>query len=155
MTRAKRRDQAGAVVMEFALAFSLFSVAFLAVIEFSRLMLTWGAAAEATRRGARLASICEFGTNQASLIRSQVKPLLTASGQVDLGQRTDWLMIDYLPAGCGPDSCTMVDVRLNAVSASLLIPGLSNAIPLPAFPARLTREAMRNSTSDGSNANCA
>lgn len=155
MTRANRRDQAGAVLMEFALAFSLFSVAFLAVIEFSRLMLTWGAAAEATRRGARLASTCAFGTSQATLIRSKVQPLLTASGQVDLGQRTDWLAITYLPVGCGAESCTMVDVRLNAVSVSLLIPGWSNVITLPAFPARLPREAMRNSTSDGSNANCA
>jgi hypothetical protein len=155
MTCLNRGNQAGGIMIEFALAFSLFCVAFLAVVEFSRLSLTWGAAAEATRRGARLASICEFGANQASLIRSQVRPLLTSSGQVDLGQRTDWLVIDYLPLGCGPDSCTMVDVRLNAVSVSLMVPGFSNAIPLPAFPARLTREAMRNSTADGSNASCA
>lgn len=154
MNARLRHAQAGSVIVEFALAFSLFWVGLIAVVEFSRLMFTWGTAAEATRRAARLASTCAVGTAQADQIRAKVRPLVIASGQVDLGTRTDWLAISYLPSGCTADTCTMVDARLSNVAVSMMVPGLSRSITIPAFPVRLPREAMRNSTTDGSNAKC-
>lgn len=149
------RNDAGSIIVEFALSVSVFCVALIAVVEFSRLMYAWGSAAEGTRRAARLATTCSISAQTEAAIRARVRPFVVSSGQVDLGTRTDWLVISYLPAGCTSETCTVVEARLNAVQPKLAIPFVSGSVTLPPFPVRLPREAMRTSTSDGANPACA
>ncbi len=137
--------QAGAVTVEFAFAFMIFWTAMMAVFEFSRLMLTWGAASEATRVAARLAAVCDKTPDQQAVIRRRVAGLLTASGQIDLGTSTDWLLITYYPAGCTAESCTFVEAKLSNLHPVMMIPGLSQAVTLPDFRINSPRESMRNS----------
>lgn len=147
--------QSGIALMEFALSFMVFWVILMGVIEFSRLMMAWGTAAEATRLAARLASTCDMGSTQEIRIRDRVKYFVTASGQIDLGTRTDWLVLNYLPSGCTADTCTLVEAKLNLVKANLLIPlpGFSG-IPVPAYSTRVMRESMRNTISTETNGVC-
>lgn len=152
--RYSTRRQDGAVTVEFALTFMVFWVCFLAVIEFSRLMFVWGTAAEATQKAARLASICEIDITQEARIRDAVSKFVTASGQVDLATRTDWLTFSYLPAGCTKLTCTQVEVALNNVSAQLLAPLPVTTVNLPAYKTRHARETMSNSMGSEQNDVC-
>lgn len=151
---ARYQSQSGAVLLEFALSFILFWTALISVIEFSRYMFSWATASEATRLAARLASICEQGPVQETRIRARVKGLVVASGQIDLGTRSDWLSINYFPAGCNSNSCYFVEAKLSGLRPDLSIPGLNQMITLPEFRVRTPRETMRNVITDGTNAAC-
>lgn len=154
MKRARRNRQAGSLIVEFALSFTLFWTAMIGVIEFSRFMFAWSTASEATRLAARLASICDVGAAQDAVIRGKVEGLILASGQIDLGTRTDWLQIAYLPSGCTANTCAFVEARLQDIHPSLSIPGFSSVVTLPAFRVRSPREAMRNVIKGETNVTC-
>lgn len=139
------RHQAGVATVEFALSFMVFWLAFTAVVEFSRLMFVWGTAAEATQMAGRLASICEIGTTQEERIRNHVAKLVTASGQVNLTGRTDWLKFTYFPSGCTKSTCTQVEVGLHDIPAQLWLPLPATTVKLPEFRTRQPRETMSNS----------
>lgn len=138
------RNCSGALTVEFAFAFMLFWTALIGVFEFSRLMLSWGAASEATRLAARLAAICDMSAAQESVIRNRVASTLQASGQIDLAGRTDWLVLSYYPTGCTSETCQFVEARLTNIHPQLNIPGLTGRVTLPEFRLRSPREAMRN-----------
>lgn len=143
--KAGRAKQAGAVTVEFAFAFMIFWTAMISVFEFSRLMLTWGAASEATRLAVRLAAVCDKTPDQQAVIRRRVANLLTASGQIDLGASTNWLLITYYPAGCTAENCTFVEAKLSNLHPAMMVPGLSKTVTLPDFRINSPREGMRNS----------
>ncbi len=147
-------DQRGTAMVEFALAFMLFWTALIAVIEFARLMFSWGTASEATRIAARLASICDKTSTQQAHIRARVSQYLTASGQIDLAGRTDWLTISYFPTGCTVDTCQQVEAKLYNIHPNMHVPGLNKIITLPEFRMRLPRESMRNSIQGENNNAC-
>lgn len=113
-----------------------------------------GTASEATRLAVRLASICDQGPVQEARIRKRVEGLILASGQIDLGARTDWLKLNYFPAGCNSGSCIFVEAELNGLQPNLMVPGLGSAINLPSFRVRAPREALRNVIKDETNAAC-
>ena len=144
-TLRKMRRQEGVATVEFALSFMVFWLAFTAVVEFSRLMFVWGAAAEATQMAVRLSSICDIGATQEERIRNRVEKLVTASGQVDLTGRTDWLKFTYFPSGCTKSTCTQVEVGLYDIPARLLLPLPAPTVKLPEFRTRQPRETMSNS----------
>jgi hypothetical protein len=147
-------NQRGAVLIEFALSFMIFWTVLIGVIEFSRYMFSWATASEATRIAARLASICDKGPVQEGRIRSRVERLIRASGQIDLGTRTDWLILTYYPAGCNSETCTFVEAKLQGLQPQLSIPGVSSVAPLPEFRVNAPREAMRNVIKEETNASC-
>lgn len=146
--------QSGSILIEFALSFVIFWTAMIGVIEFSRYMFSWGTASEATRVAARLASICDKGPVQEERIRGHVARLINASGQIDLGTRTDWLVLTYFPAGCSTNTCTFVEAKLQGLQPSLSIPGVSAVAALPEFRVRAPREAMQNVIKDETNVAC-
>jgi hypothetical protein len=154
MKHARHNSQSGAVLLEFALSFMIFWTVMIAVIEFSRYMFSWGTASEATRLAARLASICDQGPVQESRIRKRVEGLILASGQIELGTRTDWLLLNYYPAGCDSGSCIFVEARLSGLQPNLMVPGLGSALNLPTFRVRAPREALRNVIKDETNEVC-
>ena len=145
----KRRGsrQAGAVLLEFTLSFVVFWVVFIGLVEFARTVLTWNAAQEVTRMAARYASLCDKNLSQQSLIMGRLRYLVMATGQVDVGDRLDWLQFTYLPAGCTDATCEQVQVRLNDVRLSLMLsgfPGFPSDVVLPDNRVTVARETMRN-----------
>jgi hypothetical protein len=148
------RHITGVATVEFALAFSIFVVALLGVVEFGRLMLAWNTAAEATRLASRLAAICDPGPAQHARIRNRVRYFIEASGQLQPGEGGDWLEFDYLPAGCTASNCTHVQTNLKNLQATLLIPTMELGIDIPAYRTRQVREIMRNVVAGEPNSAC-
>jgi hypothetical protein len=154
----------GAVMIEFALTVLIFAIAMLAVIELSRAMFVWNTSAEATRRAARLASICEPTLTQQNIIREKVKIFVQSSGQITLGPGGDWLQFTYLPAGCDACEsgsnctsgllCRQVEAKLSGLSFELMIPITALSISLPEHRVRVVRESMRNAISGDPNSSC-
>lgn len=144
------RAQSGSVLAELAMSALLFILLLLAIIEFGRLMLTYSAIAEASRVAARLAAICGPG-NEAG-IRQAVSGWARAGGHrpADDG----WLQIGFLPAGCSAATCTMAEAWIEGYRARLLLPGPFPEITLPAFPARVSREAFAPVVAGWANPGC-
>lgn len=153
MLRALRCNR-GATAVEFALTVSIFLTLLLAIIEFSRLMMLWGTATEATRIAARMGSLCSPGAITEQAIRNRVASLLEASGQVALNGRTGWLVLNYAPVGCTEATCTMVTARLSGLSVRLDIPGPARTVTLPDFSASAPREAMLSTIVNTQNDAC-
>jgi Flp pilus assembly protein TadG len=61
--KVSRRDERGAALLEFGMAAMIFFTALFGTLEFSRLLWTHNALADATRRGARWASINSLNVN--------------------------------------------------------------------------------------------
>ncbi len=114
----KLKQQKGVVLLEFTLCFVIFWIVFIGVIEFSRTLVSWNAAQEATRMAAKMASTCDKSADQSSRIRSNLRYLLQSAGQVDLRERIDWLELEYFPVGCTANTCEQVQARLNDVRCS-------------------------------------
>lgn len=148
------RCNRGATAVEFALTVSIFLTLLLGIIEFSRLMMLWGTASEATRMAARMGSLCSPGPVTEQAIRNRITPLLEASGQVSLAGRTGWLTLSYTPAGCTEANCTMVTAKLSGLSVQLDIPGPARSVTLPDFSATAPREAMLSTILNTANDAC-
>ena len=129
--------QRGSTIVEFALVLLLFFTFLLAVMDFSRLLFTWNAAAEATRAGARYAVVCDDTGNEAAVL-ARMQALLPQITGIDLA---------WAPAGCNATDCTGVTVTVQGLSHRWISPvlGLAAAtdLPLPGFSTTLTREVMR------------
>jgi len=141
--------QRGAAVVEFALVAMIFFVLILGIFEFGRVMFTWNSAVEATRRGARLAVVCDMNNAQ---IKAQMRSILpvVADGDID---------ITYLPNGCNADTCESVTVSIlpdGQTSAALqfYIPFLNSAWRIPAFSTTLTRESLSSGSGLDANPDC-
>ena len=151
---ATRSFQTGAAMIEFALSVSIFFVALIAVVEFSRFMLLWNTAAEAASMASRLASLCDPGAVQQARIREKVRYFIEASGQIKVGSRSDWLVFSYWPANCSQSDCTLVQTQLSGLQASLMIPAKALSLPLPAYRSPRLREAMNNVIAGEANSSC-
>lgn len=152
--RRVMRCNRGATAVEFALTVAIFLTLLLAIIEFSRLMMLWGTASEATRIAARTGSLCSPGAITEQAIRKRVTVLLEASGQLTLDGRSDWLALSYSPLGCTEADCTLVTARLSGLRVDLGIPGSTRSIALPDFSATAPREAMLSTIANTPNDAC-
>lgn len=151
---AARTAQTGATMVEFALSVSVFFIALIAVMEFSRFMLLWNTAAEAAAMASRLASLCDTGAVQQARIREKVRYFVEATGQITVGSRSDWLVFSYWPANCTQADCTLVQTQLSGLEASLMIPAAPLTLPLPAYRSPRLREAMNNVIAGEANSSC-
>ena len=141
--------QRGAAVVEFALVAMIFFVLLIGIFEFGRVMFTWNSAVEATRRGARLAVVCDMNVAQIKTQMRSILPVL-ADGDID---------ITYLPSGCNADSCESVTVSIlsgNQSSAAFqyYIPFLNSAWKIPEFSTTLTRESLSSGSGQDANPDC-
>jgi Flp pilus assembly protein TadG len=57
-----KSTQCGVAAVEFALICVIFFTLILGIMDFGRLLFTWNSATEATRRGVRLAVVCDKNT---------------------------------------------------------------------------------------------
>jgi Flp pilus assembly protein TadG len=128
--------QGGATVVEFALVLLLFSMFLLGLLDFSRLLFTWNAASEATRAGARFATVCADTTNSSAVL-TKMKALLPQVTSVGVA---------WEPIGCTAATCEGVTVSITGLNYRWIspIPGqVTRLIPMPDFSTYLPREMMR------------
>lgn len=132
--RAVRQAQRGATAVEFAIVAAVFFMLMLGMIEMARLLWTWNAAGEATRRGARMAVVCDIGDADIKTRMRQMLPALT----------NEHITVAYLPAGCTSANCQTVRVTLAGYTHEPILPFLALAIPIPTFQTTLPREYMQS-----------
>jgi hypothetical protein len=134
---ARRQTQTGSTAVEFALVMRVFLTFFLGLLDLTRLLYTWQAAAEAARVGARYAAVCDDTTRSAD-VRALMQRTLPALTQV---------AIDWLPAGCAASQCQSLRLRVTGLQFQWISPiaGINALAPiaLPVASVELTREAMR------------
>jgi Flp pilus assembly protein TadG len=148
---ARVSRQAGSTTVEFALVMLIFLTFLLAITDFSRMLYTWNAANEATRTGARYASVCDPTTNEAQVL---------AKMQTVLPQITDISLVweDELGnTSCTTETCVAVTVTIDNLKYKWISPiaGLAGLAPLnmPRFKTYLTREIMGMDPNSYSGAN--
>lgn len=131
MKQYHRQKNRGVYAVEFTLVIALFLLTIFMVMESIRYMYLMNAASEITRRGARLAVVCDIGA--AGIISEMALryPNLTAQN----------VTIAFLPAACTQSNCQTVTVALTGLSTT--IAGVTANIPN--FATTLPRESMNSS----------
>ena len=141
----------GVYTIEFAIVASVFFIIFFAVLEFSRLMYTWNVLTEVSRRGARLATVCNLLENTDDLQSLYQSPaVLNAATFAD---------INLLP-NLNPENLNISYLNLNGLTAThfseinfvraeivnyqhqLLIPFLNITLNSPSFSTTLPAESL-------------
>lgn len=140
-------NQHGSVLVEFALSAPLLFLVIFAVIEFSRIFYDFNLANEATRFGARLATVCSIN---APGIKTQMKsrfPLLD-DGNININYH------DQLGNGCNQSTCATVTVDISNVSVQTYIPFFPLQVNLPSFSTTLPRESLNSGNGNDANDLC-
>ena len=129
--RSQSRFQRGTASVEFSLTVLVFFVLMMGILEFGRVVFAWNAVAEATRAGARIASLSTIGSPKiADSMRKVLTDLLDSH-----------IAVGYLPVGCNPDNCEVVNVSIVGYAISpLMIPVA--AIPVPTSSTTVQRESL-------------
>jgi hypothetical protein len=131
MRRCNRRLQAGTAAIEFSLTIVVFFVLVVGILEFGRIVFAWNAAAEATRAGARVASVSTMhSANIAEAMRRVIGDL-----------KDSQITVDYLPAGCNPDTCEAITVSVLGYAISPLIAPVA-AVSVPISTTTVQRESL-------------
>lgn len=130
MKHLTRQKNKGLYTIEFTLVSALFLLTIFMVMEAIGYMYLMNAASEITRRGARLAAVCNIGS--AGIISEMALryPYLTAQN----------VTITYLPNSCTQSNCQTVTVSLTGLSTT--IAGVTANIPN--FATTLPRESMNS-----------
>ncbi len=136
-----KRHQCGAALVEFAFVALIFFTILLGIMEFGRWMFVLNSANEATRLGARLATLCDkdvSGTGS-SVIKTKMKLFLPNTSDPQIA-------INYSPAGCTASNCVTVEVKLINATFTPLIPFMGLPLPIPSFATSLPRELMNSAS---------
>lgn len=141
--------QRGAAIVEFAFVAMIFFILLIGIFEFGRVMFTWNSAVEATRRGARLAVVCNLDDAQ---IKAQMRSILPVIEDGDI-------LITYLPSGCDANSCESVTVEIlpgnqSSKAFQYYIPLMSSSWKIPQFITTLTRESLSSGSGADANPDC-
>lgn len=150
--RKNKANVAGVYTVEFAIVGSLFFLLFFAAIEIARLMFTWNVLTEVSRRGARLATVCNIlespGVDNQSIIQpTGVASLSSFDGKNMLPNlNANNLQISYLKLN-GTQASNFTDIVLVRVEIinyqhELIIPGMSIILNSPSFSTTLPRESL-------------
>jgi hypothetical protein len=137
-----RKSQFGATAVEFALVVPLFLGLVFGVMEFSRLMFVYSTAVEATRLGARVATVCNV--NDTAVIR-RMNSMLTL---LNTGNVT----VNYPTGECSATTCDPVTVRIHDLEVPLLIPLARLTVAVPDFATSIpaeSRDSTDNALCDG------
>jgi Flp pilus assembly protein TadG len=130
-TLSHRRRQAGATIVEFALTALVFFVVISGIVELGHIAYVWNATAEATRAGARAASVSSMNSAKIGEAMRAVLPDLTDSQ----------FTVEYSPAGCNADNCELITVSIDSYAITpLFMPGAE--IPVPRSITTLQREGL-------------
>jgi hypothetical protein len=147
-----RKKQRGIATVEFAIAgFATLAVIF-AAIEMSRLMFTHNTLTEASRRGARVAAVCNVADQQ-EIQRLTIFNTAGSGGQSPILRNltTDNVVIEYLDAdgnvipniaGPGYFSIEYVRVRIVNFRHNFIFPGIDLNLNMPEYPTTVPRESL-------------
>jgi TadE-like protein len=129
----------GGAAVEFALVSTVFFMLLIGAIEMGRLLWTWNAAVEATRRGARLAAVCDINDADIKARMIEMLPLLSTSN----------IAINYLNPGMAVNTCTTatcksIEVSLSGFTHQTIIPFAPLTLTLPPFKTVQRREWMES-----------
>lgn len=141
----RRSTQRGATAVEFAIVAVVFLLLLIGGIEFGRMLFYWNAAVEATRLGARVASVCDVNDADIKTKVRAMLPILT-TGQIN---------VSYTPSGCTVTDCNYVTVSIAAgTPVATYIPFVPLALSLPAMSTTLPRESMLSTVGGSPNPVC-
>lgn len=141
-----RARQKGVTTVEAAIVAMLALVTLFAVLEIGRVFYVWNALEEATRRGARVAAVCQVNDPAIGQIAS-----FTASGTPVVGGLSPAnIQVSYLDMNGNllPDptgafgAINFVRVRIVNYTHQLLIPLFVTSFTAPPFPAVLPAESL-------------
>jgi Flp pilus assembly protein TadG len=142
MRRALKSRQSGATAVEFALVLLIFLTFLLAITDFSRMLFTWNAAAEATRAGARYAVVCDNTTRELQ-VKAKMQAMLPQISNIS---------VVWDPPSCTTATCTGVTVSIVGLNYHWISPiaGLAFVAPIsmPTFQTYLPREIMGTDPND-------
>ncbi|BAK77188.1 TadE family protein [Pseudogulbenkiania sp. NH8B] len=142
-----QKHQSGVATVEFALIAMILFALLLGIMEFGRLLFTWNSAVEATRRGARLAIVCDMNATGVKNAMRQILPIV-ATGDIT---------VNYSPSTCtGSADCQSVTVSIspNAPAFHYNFLYIGTSWRIPAFSTTLTRESLSNGTGADQNPDC-
>jgi hypothetical protein len=137
--------QRGLTTVEFAIVGAVFMMLLFGAIEFGRLMFTYAALREGTRRAARLAAVCPVNSDAiyaAALWRGEeLVPRTVNESHV----RVDYL--DETGATVGDPANSLaairyVRVRIMPFPYELQVPFVPPSFPMPEFRSTLPRESL-------------
>jgi Flp pilus assembly protein TadG len=132
-----RKRNRGLTTVEFSIVASLLFTLLFAVFEFGRLLYTYAALGEGTRRAARLAAVCPLNdAGIASTANFASLPNFTSSN----------IQVSYLDSSGGTTAAfsaiRYVRVQIVGYSIRLSIPLINPTITSPAFAVTLPRESL-------------
>jgi len=138
-TIPERARQGGAAAVEFALIAMVFFALLIGIMEFGRVLFTWNSAAEATRRGARIAIVTDPASQGA--IKAEMRLIMP-----DLQDNQIEILYDGLVGQCLNNQCKYVTVSVGQPQpysiSPLLLPQGTVTIQIPPFTTTLTRESL-------------
>lgn len=145
-----KHKQKGAETVEFAMIALLFFAFLFAIIEFSRALFVWNALTEATRRGARMAVICPFGSPRPAQVAlfGDYKGALVETSPIIAGLKPHMVNVSYFKDdGITPTAdqtlIKFAQVSIKDYTHTLIIPlGWGGTIGAPEFKTTLPTESL-------------
>jgi len=131
----------GGVAIEMAMTLIIALMLSVGVLDLARWWLAVASTTEATRLGARLASLCDLND---SVIRQRTLARLV--GVPVSGMAAPQVQISYTPSGCNSSNCAGVSVALQQGQWASVVPFLPNFLPLPQGQQYQPREALSSTT---------
>ena len=142
-----RKKQNGVYSVEFALVGLTFFMLLFMLLELGRLFFIWNVLTEASRRGARLASVCSFDSGSMSAFDG-MKEAALFNNDLDLVPNLALanLQIEYLTfdgdAAANFAAVDLVRAKIIGYSLPLITPGFTMTLNSPRFSTILPRESL-------------
>jgi hypothetical protein len=145
-----RRRQRGVHLVEFAVAGVVFFMLLLAVIEFGRLLFTWHALDEASRRAARVGAVCPVGDPAIARVAVFNGPATSGASPLLPTLADSQVIVEYLDgngAVLGNPAASYGQIRfvratIRDFEQPLMVPLVGGTLRLPAVSAVLPRESL-------------
>lgn len=140
--RQRHDKEAGATLVEFSLAASVFLLALFGVLEISRLLWTYNALADGVRRGARYAALNPV--NSETAVRNMVVYGTASPGEgaapIVYGLTTERVTVTY--SGTFGVQRGTVTVRVSGYAFQFIaLPPLTGSLTLPEYQVSITGES--------------
>jgi Flp pilus assembly protein TadG len=139
--RRDRKGERGATLLEFTYTAAIYFMMLVGIVGISHLYFTHTALVEATRRGARYATL-NLNTADAAIRNVVVygTPTPAAGAQPKVSNlQTNNVVVERLNFGLGQGTVT---VRIQTYNYNFIIPGFSRVIAMPEYRTTLTGECV-------------
>lgn len=141
-----KKQQSGVYSIEFAIVGAVFFLLLFAVLEVGRLFFVWNVLTEASRRGARLATVCHFDRVEISAFADMREAALFNNLPMAPGLTITNLKISYLQLDGSQvndiNEIKLVRAEIEDYQHQLIIPGLFLTLNSPSFSTTLPRESL-------------